>query len=157
MCAGIRYRGCWYYNSRSRIGSLEGRTHDLSDDPFTRVNPVSKCGIAAQRNNYNYFGVAIGYCLSGSNQLSQYQYFSSSRCRDGKGAYSNGWFIMDVYEITDGRSFSDSVIQTNSTSTSDANSTSVTTEMGSSGHKLTHSLALLVAAITTVMLATSSM
>lgn len=108
--SGLRYRGCWYLNTRTgRLGSLEKRTTELSDDPFTRTFPVSKCGVASQDGNYNYFGVTLGYCISGSNLLSDYQYVSSQLCRDGRGGYNQGYFIMDVYQITNQQSFSDSV------------------------------------------------
>ena len=77
------------------------------DDPFTRVNPVSKCGTAAQQLDFNFFGVTQGYCISGSNQLSDYQYVSSSFCRDGRGGFSKdfGMYVMDVYEITSSQLF----------------------------------------------------
>ena len=108
---GIRHRGCWYLNTRTgRLGTLEGLTPDLMDDPFTRDQPVSKCGVAAQTLNFNLFGVTLGYCISGSNLLSDYQYVSSQLCRDGIGGYNRnyGLFVMDVYEITSSQLFQDS-------------------------------------------------
>lgn len=88
---------------------MEGQTRDLSDSPFSRTFPVSKCGVASQERNYDYFGVTLGYCISGSNLLSDYQYVPSQLCREGRGGYSRGYFIMDVYQITNQQSFSDSV------------------------------------------------
>lgn len=88
---------------------MEGRTPELSDNPFTRQNPVSKCGVAADNEMYKIIGVTLGYCISGSNMLSDYQYVSSSLCQDGRGGYSRGYFIMDVYEITNEPVFRDSV------------------------------------------------
>ena len=116
---GLVYRGCYYLNTRStRLLLLEGTTPDLSDDPFTRQNPVSKCGIAAQNQTYFFFGVTLGYCISGSNVFSDYTYYNSSLCRDGRGGYNRGYFIMDVYEITDQQSFRDSVVQAGENSSS---------------------------------------
>ena len=156
MYLGLTYRGCWYLNVRIRtLGLLEGTTPDLSDDPFTRVRPVSKCGVAAQGRDFPFFGVTIGYCVSGSDRLADYQYAPSQLCRDGRGAYNRqlGWFIMDVYEVSDSTSFSDSVIQLNSTTQN------VTTEMGmgSSDRRLTYNLALLALTIVTVLVATALM
>lgn len=82
----------------------------MSDNPYTRVNPVSKCGIAAQDRSLRFFGVTLGYCISGSNLLSDYTYVQSRLCRDGKGSYSQGFFVMDVYEVTNQQSFMDSVV-----------------------------------------------
>lgn len=108
---GIRHRGCWYLNTRSgRLGTLEGRTPALSDNPFTRQNPVSKCGIATQNENFFLFGVTLGYCISGSNNLQDYQYVTSGLCMNGRGGYSRGYFIMDVYEITSQQLFRDSAV-----------------------------------------------
>ena len=100
ISTGIVSRGCWYLNTRGRrLGLLDGRP-GLTDDPFTRENPVSKCGLVAQRENYKFFGVSLGYCISGSNLLSDYQYVQSQLCQDGKGGYYRGYFIMDVYEVS---------------------------------------------------------
>lgn len=101
---GIIHHGCWYLNTRSgRFRILEGLTADLSDSPFTRQNPVGKCGFAAASGaagtEYTIFGVTLGYCISGSNTLSDYQYVSSGLCQDNRGGYNQGYFIMDVYEI----------------------------------------------------------
>ena len=105
LSLGFHSRGCWYLNTgNSRLGTLEGRNSDLSDDPRTRVNAVSKCGLQAQKENFKFFGIAFGYCISGSSRLSDYQYIRSRQCRDGRGAY-NGNFIMDVYEIDDPQRF----------------------------------------------------
>ena len=117
--SGLTHRGCWYLNNRNRrLGTLEGRTRDLSDNPITRVNPASKCGVAAQTLNFRFFGVTLGYCISGSNLLSDYQYVQSQLCRDARGGYNRGFFIMDVYEVTNQQSFSDSLesIQNGNTS-----------------------------------------
>lgn len=176
-CAGLRYRGCWYLNSRSsRLGLLERTTPDLSDNAFTRVRPVSKCGMAAQKFNYRFFGVTVGYCISGSNRLEDYQLYPSRLCRDGRGAYTRdygGWYIMDTYEITNGASFSDSLIQitnatqpthaTNSTQPMNKPSTDSTIMEGtstsrnlgaaSSGYKLTHNFLVLVSVAFIVVMA----
>ena len=100
-CAGFRSLGCWYLNTRTgRLRTLEGRTADLSDDPTTRTDPVGKCGVAAREGNFNFFGVTLGHCISGSNLLSDYRHRRSGLCRDGRGGYnSNGnSFVMNVYQ-----------------------------------------------------------
>ena len=157
MCLGLTYRGCWYLNVRNpALGLLEDSTPALSDDPNMRVRPVSKCGMAAQEQNFRFFGVTIGYCISGSNILNNYQYAQSQLCRNGTGAYNKqlGWFIMDVYEVFDSTIFRDSVMQLNSTT---QNIDGVTTEMGSSDRRLTYNLALLALTIMTVSVATALM
>ena len=180
MHAGIKYHGCWYFNSRSdQISLLEKTTPELRDSPLTRERPVSKCGVAAQKLNYDIFGITLGHCLSGTNRLSDYQYIASSLCRDGRGAYRRNSFIMDVYEITDGRSFSDSVMQINNPNWYATNSTTTTkvvtstaatdtvtdsTEESSSGsgdmdgtstgYMLTYNIVVLLSAVLTIMLAT---
>ena len=86
--------------------------------------------------------------MTGSNNLADYQYYASNLCRDGKGAYTRrygGWFLIDVYEITNEVSFSDSVMQLNA-----SNATTMTTGTGS-GHALTYNLALLISAVLTVV------
>ena len=153
MCIGLRYRGCWYLNVRDRkLGTLEGTTRELRDDASERIRPVSKCGMAVQRRGYDYFGVTVGICVTGSNNLEDYQYYASSLCRDGKGAYTqryDGWFLMDVYEITNQVSFSDSVMQLN---TSNSSMEVMTTGTGS-GQTHTYNLALLIMAVFTVVIA----
>ena len=84
--------------------SLEGTTSDLIGYPPSRERAVIKCGEAAQRLNYRYFGVANGYCYSGSNSLGDYQEIRSSGCRGGNGARTNDdgrFYIIDLYEITE--------------------------------------------------------
>ena len=154
-CIGLRYGGCWYLNVKDRkLGSVEGTTRDLRHDASERIRPVSKCGMAVQRRGYDYFGVTEGICVTGSNNLEDYQYYASSLCRDGKGAYIQrygGWFLMDVYEITNHVSFSDSVMQLNN-----SNSTmEVMTTGTGSGQTHTYNLALHITAVLTVVVATA--
>ena len=92
----------------SALGLLEGTTHDLSDNPTTRRDPIRKCGSTAQRLGFNYFAVSAGYCISQSNDVNDYRYIPSSICDNGVGGYINGYFVMDVYEITNMQAFQDS-------------------------------------------------
>ena len=57
------------------------------------------------------FAVSVGYCISGSNRLSDYQYVRSSFCDNGDGGYISGYFVMDVYRIQDQQRFLDSISQ----------------------------------------------
>lgn len=102
---------------------LERTTPDLSDNPFTRTEPVRKCGTAAQLQSYTLFGVAVGYCISGSSSLDSYSASGSSGlCTNGTGDYNSRFrvFSMDIYEVSNQQSFSDSVqeiVQPNTTAT----------------------------------------
>ena len=77
--------------------------------------------------------------------------YTSFICRDGKGAYTQiygGWFLIDVYEITNELSFSDSGMQLNASNAT----TELMTNGTGSGHALTYNLALLISAILTAKL-----
>ena len=118
--AGLQDVGCYFVPRFSRsIGLLEGRTPSVLDDPLTRKNPILKCGLAAQEfNNYTVFAVSIGYCISGSNQPSDYRAGSRSNlCENSVGAVINGNFMMNVYKIQDPEAFRDSAAQIISPST----------------------------------------
>jgi len=115
----VSYRGCWYFRY-GPIGSFEG-IKGLRDEPTRRERPVGICGQAVMRLGYKYFGIALGgYCLSGSHRLSNYHISRSYSCKNYRGNYFNNQ-IMDVFQITNTRSFSDSVVQS---SNGTANTTS---------------------------------
>ena len=105
--------------SRSNtIKLLEGTTPELSDEPTTRTDAVAKCGLAATKQGYEYFGVSIGYCISGSNNSEDYNNTNSfypGWCVDGVGAvYYSGryvYYFMDVYKVVDVSSFTVSADQ----------------------------------------------
>ena len=105
--AGIRHLGCYYYMPQfnSSLTLLEEMTPDLSDEPFTRTDPIRKCGQAAQSFSFIFFALSAKYCISGSNKLSDYQRKKSTLCRDGVGSYSSGYFVMDVYQINNAQAF----------------------------------------------------
>ena len=91
---------------------IEGTTPDLSDDPLTRQKPVEKCGRAATQQGYEYFAVSIGYCISGSNNIEDYNNSNSyypGFCNNGVGeVYYYGryvYYFMDVYKVTDNSTF----------------------------------------------------
>ncbi len=89
---------------------LEGTTPDLSDNPQGRLDPIRKCGVGAALQDIQYFSLSVGYCISGSNNINDYQVFEANEdfCYNGIGGYIEGYFIMDVYELFDIPSFSDS-------------------------------------------------
>ncbi len=73
---------------------------------------MSKCGLASVQRGNNIFALTLGgYCMTGSNTLSDYQYYPSKLCRNGRGGFSQGWYILDVYQVTNQRSFSDSAVR----------------------------------------------
>ena len=109
--SGLQHVGCYFVPPRSQfIGLLEGSTEDLSDDPVTRTNPIRKCGSAAQQRRFTYFAISVGYCISGSNRLSDYQYVRSNLCQNGVGNYYRGYFLMDIYQIVNQGTFADSLV-----------------------------------------------
>lgn len=50
-----------------------------------RQYPISKCGVAAQQYNFKIFALAAGFCISGSNNIQEYQYIQTDVCEGGKG------------------------------------------------------------------------
>lgn len=115
--AGLQHIGCYFVPRFSnRLALLEGQTPELSDDPRTRQNPIGKCGAGAQLAGYYHFAVSVGYCISGSDRLSDYQYVSNTYCSNGVGGYFRGYFVMDVYRVQDTQRFLDSVSQVATTS-----------------------------------------
>ncbi len=136
ICLGVKHHGCWYLNTQiRRIGSLERTTEALSDEFRTRENPVSKCGLAAMKFNFSLFALTYGgLCASGSNDLQDYQYFRSRLCQDGRGSFNRGWYIMDVYEVTDQQSFDSSAAQALNITT-----TATTAQMGNSTQEVSNS------------------
>ncbi len=90
--------GCYKFIS-SLVTSIESKTPHLHDYPPLRENPVETCAKAAQSLGYRYFGIALGFCISGSNDVSHYvQIRAINLCQNGKGGYYRGFF-MDVYQI----------------------------------------------------------
>ncbi len=149
---GLKHLGCYYVNRFSRaLGLLEKLTEDLMDDPTTRTNPIRKCASAAQDYSYRLFALSTGYCISGSNNLRDYQYVRSEACRDGIGAYVSGYFIMDVYEIVNTRTFQDSisteVVMTTLPVATGSNSTSVPLGSGGAAGLYCYSLWVLFASV----------
>ena len=113
MCLGLVYIGCNLVPSRNTtLKLLETNTTELSDDRLNHTKPVAKCGLAAIKQGYEYFGVSGGYCISGSNNSEHYNTNSSyysGWCNDGIGrVYYTGrytYYFMDVYKVTDVSSF----------------------------------------------------
>ena len=62
-----------------------GTTEDLSDNPRERQDPIKKCGNAAQLYNFEVFTLAVGFCISGSNNVREYQYIETDVCEGGIG------------------------------------------------------------------------
>lgn len=86
---------------------LEGLTPEVSDSAVTRTKPVEKCGLAAVKLGYTVFGLIVGFCVSGSNNTSDYTRFEGYFCEDGKGGSFQGTLFMDVYEIGSPETYSD--------------------------------------------------
>ena len=82
---GLGHVGCYWVPAYSNLFFLEGSTSDLSDNPLQRKDPIRKCGVAAQLYNFNIFGVSVGYCISGSNNLLEYQRIETGVCEQGVG------------------------------------------------------------------------
>ena len=83
---GLQHGGCYYVPAYSSVlFFLEGTTVDLSDNPLLREEPIRKCGTAAQELRLDTFAVSVGYCISGSNDLSDYQTYPSLLCENGEG------------------------------------------------------------------------
>ena len=86
LYSGIQPLGCYLITRRSRsLSFLEGTTTDLSDSPLYREQPIRKCGEAAQSSRFSVFAVSLGYCISGSNRIQDYQHFPSALCQGGVG------------------------------------------------------------------------
>ena len=81
ISAGIEHMGCYWvpvYNSN--LTFLEGATEDLTDNPRERLYPIQKCGTAAQLYKFNVFALAVGFCISGSNNVREYQFIETDIC-----------------------------------------------------------------------------
>lgn len=129
---------------------------------------VSKCGLASVRLGYSIFALTLGgYCITGSNALSDYQYYPARLCSNGRGGYDRSWYLLDVYQVSNQRSFSDSAVQvingttsapitSNVTGTptdtpSSANSTISGAAKYSSGQKFTFSITAIIVAVLVTM------
>lgn len=96
-------------NFATPLAFIEGTTPDVSDNPFIRIDPIRKCGVAATTLDFDAFAVVRGICISGSNNLRDYQAIEATGfCRDGVGGYAFGYYFMTVYELVDLGSFADS-------------------------------------------------
>lgn len=101
--------GCFIVpNDRnSPLQSLEKLAPDvLFGNPAQRSEPVRKCREVAQLYKFNVFSVALGYCISGSNNLVDYTTIlaPSNSCSHGRGGYQpspTNEFYMDVYTLAD--------------------------------------------------------
>ena len=111
-CTTATYKGCFYLSTNNvRLGSLDGSTPDLSDTPRSRMNAVVKCQQAATQFGFEIFAISLGYCISGSNRLSDYQLnpASDDSCHNGLGGRVSGRFAMDLYQIPVAGTLSDQV------------------------------------------------
>ena len=92
-----------------KLDALEGSTPDLSDNPRNRMGAIAKCQNAAQQFGFTMFAVCLGYCISGSSRLSDYQLkpAGDNNCHNGLGGRASGGITMDVYQIVGERQLSD--------------------------------------------------
>lgn len=97
--AGFVHVGCYAVPMRSRYLRLLEGSKDLTDDPTRRVSPIQKCGKAAIDGEFGVFGVSLGFCISGSNDITHYQRLPADSCSNGEGGYSRSAFLMDVYKL----------------------------------------------------------
>ena len=85
--------GCFKDKARRAIKSLEGKDPILDGSYRTRVNPIAKCAVAAERKRYNMFAVQNGgQCSGGILVAKTYdRYGRSTACRTdgGGGAWAN--------------------------------------------------------------------
>lgn len=88
---------------------LENETPDLSDSATTRTKAVEKCGLGAIQFHYNAFSVALGFCISGSNNTNEYTQSPGFFCADGKGGLFDNAVYMDVYKIENPQAYSDAL------------------------------------------------
>ena len=106
----MRKIGCYLVpNFATPLQLLEGINPELSDNPFTRVDPIRKCGQGAVESGFDAFSLAEQICISGSSTLRHYETFEADGfCSDGVGGYAFGLYFMDVYELFDIPNFADS-------------------------------------------------
>uniref|UniRef100_A0A1X7U7E3 Uncharacterized protein n=1 Tax=Amphimedon queenslandica TaxID=400682 RepID=A0A1X7U7E3_AMPQE len=103
----LNHLGCYSVLVSGSLKLLEGLTPEVSDSAIIRTKPVEKCGLAAVKLGYTVFGLILGFCVSGSNETSDYTRFEGYFCQDGKGGLFQGTYFMDVYEIGSPEAYSD--------------------------------------------------
>ena len=74
----------------------------LNENDPIRSNAVQGCAQLATSNGYSVFGVAGGFCISGSNSQADYTQEASSWCRSNTGRVLSLYtfpttYHMDVY------------------------------------------------------------
>ena len=87
MCAGYRHLGCYELTRRYALRTL-GRFD---------VNAVKNCAAKSQDLGFTVFAVVLGYCISASNNVEDYNTRRSSLCVSGEGRYVNEKLYLDVY------------------------------------------------------------
>ena len=84
---GYQHLGCYELTRRYTLRTL-GRFD---------VNAVKNCAAKSQDLGFTIFAVVLGYCISASNNMEDYNSRRSSLCVDGEGRYVNGKLYLDVY------------------------------------------------------------
>ena len=106
---GLVHFGC-YRLPNLTITLFESATELLSEDPSNRREPVKRCGSVARQGGHTHFALALGMCYSGSDNLADYTVAGESKaCNKGRGNLADGYFSIDVYNITDSTAFQESV------------------------------------------------
>ena len=88
MHVGYQHLGCYELTRRYALRTL-GRSN---------VNAVRNCAAKSQDLGFMMFAVVLGYCISASNNVEDYNARRSSLCVNGEGRYVNGKLYLDVYK-----------------------------------------------------------
>ena len=87
MHVGYQHLGCYELTRRYALRTL-GRFNG---------NAVRNCAAKSQELGFRMFAVVLGYCISASNNVEDYNARRSSLCVNGDGRYVNGKLYLDVY------------------------------------------------------------
>ena len=90
MHAVYRHLGCYELTRRYALRTL-GRFGE---------NAVRNCAVKSERYGFTIFAVVLGYCISASNDVEDYNSRRSSWCVNGEGRFIHGRLYLDVYTIT---------------------------------------------------------
>lgn len=90
MLTVYHHLGCYELTRRYALRTL-GRFGE---------NAVRNCAVRSESYGFTIFAVVLGYCISASNDVEDYNSRSSSWCVNGEGRYIHGRLYLDVYTST---------------------------------------------------------